>query len=306
MVRTRGLTKRFGATAALLDLDLDIERGEVFGYLGPNGAGKTTTLRLLMGLLRPSSGTAEVDGLDTWRQSPQVRRLVGYVPGEPVAYPGLTGRQHVNYLGHLRGAVVMTTAAALSERLELDLDRPAQDLSKGNRQKLALVLALMHRPALLLLDEPTSGLDPLAQREFQAIIREHTGAGGTVLLSSHLLAEVQRVADRVGILRTGQLVAIERLDRLRERSLHHVRVTFATPPARDLLAGVDGLRDVRLTNHSISCSAPESSLDAVVKALSRHTIVDLTCTEAELEETFLAYYDKEVDRVPQHVPEGPS
>ena len=298
IVRTHGLTKRYGSTVALRDLDLEVHRGEVFGYLGPNGAGKTTTLRLLVGLLRPTSGSAEVNGLDTWRRSVDVRRGVGYLSGEPALYGRLTGAQHVDYLGHLRGQDCAAAAGRYAQRLALDLERPSRELSKGNRQKLALVLALMPEPDLLVLDEPTGGLDPLAQQEFYAILREHTATGRSVLLSSHILSEVQRVADRVGVLREGRLIAVDRLDHLRERSLHHIHATFAEPVDASLFVGIPGLRDLRVGDHAVSCSAPESSLDALLKETARHTVLDFECAEAELEETFLAYYEKEVAHAP--------
>ncbi len=298
IVRTHALTKHYGATVALRDLDLEVERGEVFGYLGPNGAGKTTTLRLVMGLLRPTSGTAEVDGLDAWRDSVEVRRRVGYLSGEPALYPKLTGAQHVDFLGHLRGHDGSRTAKRLAERLDLDLGRPSRELSKGNRQKLALVLALMSLPELLVLDEPTGGLDPLAQQEFYALVRETTDDGRSVLLSSHVLSEVQRVADRVGVLREGRLIAVDRLATLRERSLHHIRATFADAVEATTFAGLPGVRDLQVHDHSMSCSAPETALDAVIKEVGRHTVLDFECAEAELEETFLAYYEKEAVHAP--------
>ena len=293
IVVTRGLSKRYGSTLALHDLDLEIERGEVFGYLGPNGAGKTTTLRLLMGLLRPTSGVAEVAGLDTWTDSVAVRSHVGYLSGEPALYARLTGHQHVQYLGNLRGVPSRSKAAELAERLDLDLTRPSQDLSKGNRQKLALLLALMPEPELLILDEPTGGLDPVAQQEFHALMREHTSRGGTVLLSSHILSEVQRVADRVGVLREGELIAVDRLADLRERSLHHIRATFATAVDEADFSVIPGLHNLRVEDHTLACSAPETTLDALLKEVSRHTVLDFECAEAELEETFLTFYTKE-------------
>ena len=293
IVRTHGLTKHYGHTVALRDLDLEVHRGEVFGYLGPNGAGKTTTLRLLMGLLRPTSGSAEVDGFDTWHQSVEVRRRVGYLSGEPALYGKLTGIQHVDYLGHLRGNDDSVVARRFAERLDLHLGRPSRELSKGNRQKLAMVLALMSLPDLLVLDEPTGGLDPLAQQEFYAIIRETTDEGRSVLLSSHVLSEVQRVADRVGVLREGRLIAVDRLATLRERSLHHIRATFADAVAPSDFATLPGVRNLRVADHSLACSAPETALDSLIKEVGRHTVLDFECAEAELEETFLAYYEKE-------------
>lgn len=291
MIETQGLTKSYGRTLALRELDLRIQPGEVFGYLGPNGAGKTTTLRLLMGLLRPTSGRASVLGHDTWRDSVQVRRDVGYLPGEPAFYRGMSGARHVEYLAHLRGDHDADHGRDLARRLDLDLSRPATALSKGNRQKLAVVLAMMSRPRLLLLDEPTSGLDPLVQQEFQAMLREHSGRGGSVLLSSHVLAEVQRLADRIGVVRDGRLIAVERLESLRAKSLHHVLATFADRADPAEFIGLPGVRDVQLRDGTLRCSAPQSSLDALLKRVSRHQVVDFECAEAELEETFLTYYE---------------
>jgi ABC-2 type transport system ATP-binding protein len=290
VIRTEGLSMTFGRTRALVDLDLEVRAGEVFGYLGPNGAGKTTTLRLLMGMLRPTAGRGEVLGRDVWRESVAVRRVVGYLPGEPTLYPRLTGRQHVDYFLALRGQEDDKPARALAERLDLDMGRPARTLSKGNRQKLAVVLALMSAPPVLVFDEPTSGLDPLVQREFQAMLREHTAGGGCVLLSSHVLAEVDRVADRIGVLRAGRLVAVERIDEMRAKSLHHVSARFGDDVSAAEFAGLPGVHDLVVDGRSMSCSAPQTALDALLKQIARHPIVDLGCAEAELEETFLAYY----------------
>ncbi len=246
MIRTSNLGKSYRNVRALSGLELCIEAGEVFGYLGPNGAGKTTTLRLLMGTIRPTAGSATVLGLDAWRDSVAVHRRVGYLPSDTALYDKLTSRQHIGYFLHLRGTSDAGYALELAGRLELDPDRPVRALSKGNRQKLAIVLALMSRPALLILDEPTTGLDPLVQQTFAALLREHTAAGGSALLSSHVLGEVQRVADRVGVLRAGRLIAVEQLDVLRSRALHHVTARFGAPVGAGVFERIPGLRDVRL------------------------------------------------------------
>jgi ABC-2 type transport system ATP-binding protein len=290
MVRTVGLTKAYGSFVALREVNLDIRQGEVFGYLGPNGSGKSTTLRVLMGLLRPTDGTAAVLDMNAWTQAVQVHRRVGYVPGELALYDRLSGREHVSYLGHLRGRPAEAAAGALADRLDLDLNQRARTLSKGNRQKLALVLALMSAPELLILDEPTGGLDPFVQQEFYAILREHTAAGGTVLLSSHVLSEVDAVADRVGVLREGRLIAVEDLPSLREKSLHHVVARFTDPVAPDVFANLPGVRDVVVDGATLHCSAPQSALDTLVKVVARYRIVDFQCAEAGLEETFMTFY----------------
>lgn len=294
-VRLEGLTKRFGGTTALDGVSLSIGAGEVFGYLGPNGAGKTTTIRLLMGMLRPTAGRAQVFGLDGWDRAVEVHRLVGYVPGEPVLYDRLTGHQHVRYFSRLRGRDDAARAAGLAGRLELDLARPAKTLSRGNRQKLAVVLALMSEPRLLILDEPTSGLDPLVQQVFQTLLREHTGRGGTVLFSSHVLGEVQRVADRIGVVRRGRLIAVERLQELSAKSLHRVRATFTDDVSAADFGGIAGVRDLAVNDHTLTCSAPQTSLDALLKRVSSRSVDDFECAEAELEETFLTYYGTGAD-----------
>jgi ABC-2 type transport system ATP-binding protein len=290
VVRTTRLSKSYGSVRALSELDLSIEPGEVFGYLGPNGAGKTTTLRLLMGSIRPSSGSATVFGLDAWRDSVAVHRKVGYLPSDAALYGRLTGSQHIRYFLHLRGTPDAAHARELAGRLDLDLTRPARALSKGNRQKLALVLALMSRPALLILDEPTTGLDPLVQQTFAALVSEHTANGGSVLLSSHVLGEVQRIANRIGVVRAGRLIAVEQLEVLRGRALHHITARFADLVQAAEFDRLPELRDVRLADGVLRCSAPRSALDVLLKQVAGHDVLDFECAEAELEETFLAYY----------------
>lgn len=295
MVLTAGLSKRYGRLAALSDVGLCIEGGEVFGYLGPNGAGKTTTLRLLMGLIRPTAGSATVLGLDAWRDSVEIHRRVGYLQGEAALYGNLTGRQHIAYFCHLRGADDQSGALKLAERLDLDLDHAARTLSKGNRQKIAVVLALMSAPQLLILDEPTSGLDPLVQQEFHAILREHAARGGSVLLSSHVLGEVQRVADRIGVVRAGRLIAVERLEELRGKSLHHISARFVGSVPADAVGRLPGVSEMSVSGQVLTCTAPQTALNALLKEVARHDVADFECAEAELEETFLTYYGSGAD-----------
>ena len=290
-VRLTSVSKRYGRQTALQDVTLELHAGEVFGYLGPNGAGKTTTLRLLMGLLRPSSGSASICGFDSWRQAPETHRRVGYVPGDVALYDRMTGSKLLTYLGNLRGGVDHQRVRELGERLDAQLMRPLRTLSSGNRQKIAIIQAVMHRPPVLLLDEPTTGLDPLVQQQVHELLREHAAAGGTVLLSSHVLSEVQRVADRVGIIRAGELVAVERLDDLRRKSLHHLAVVFAEPVTPSDFV-MDGVHDLVVRGSELICAATQTALDPLMRAVTRYRIVDLNCEEASLDETFLAYYGK--------------
>jgi ABC-2 type transport system ATP-binding protein len=288
-VRTDALTKRYGGTLALEALDLTVPRGVVFGYLGPNGAGKTTTIRLLAGLLRPTDGRAEVLGLDSVRDADRVQASVGYLPGEFVAYPDLTGSEYLRYLGDLRGGVDGSRIDLLAKRLALDLDRRIGALSHGNRQKVGLVQAFMHDPELLILDEPTSGLDPLLQREFLALVRETRDAGRTVFLSSHILAEVQAVADRVGILRGGRLVVVEDVDALTARALRRFTLTFAGAVPEDALAAAAGVREVHVDGHTAHLAVEGSTAD-LVSAAAPHGVADIVSHEVDLEEVFLTYY----------------
>jgi ABC-2 type transport system ATP-binding protein len=287
-IRLRGLTKRFGATVALSGIDLDVAPGEVLGFLGPNGAGKTTTIRILLDLLRPSAGRAEVLGLDVHRDGVEVRRRVGYLPGEVAFPPRMSGRHWLAVLAELRGTGTQR-AEALAERFEVDLGRPARQLSRGNRQKLALVQAFLHDPEVVILDEPTSGLDPLVQQEFHQLVRSFAAAGRTVFLSSHVLSEVQRTADRVAILRAGRLVVVEDVDALRAKAIRRLELRFRHPVDGAEFAAIDGVRSCEVTGDRVLLEIA-GDVDAVIKAAARHHLVDIERREADLDEVFLAFY----------------
>jgi ABC-2 type transport system ATP-binding protein len=292
VVRAESLSKRYGRVQALDGLSLDVCPGEVLGFLGPNGAGKTTTLRLLMGYLRPTAGSAVVHGVDAWRDRVTVHACTGYLPGDMRLWPRLTTREIGRHLARLRGLGDDPATADVAKRLDLDLDRPVGDLSKGNRQKAGVLLALLGGPELLLLDEPTSGLDPLVQQEFHGLLRERVEAGAAVLLSSHVLSEVERVADRVAIIRSGRLLMLETMAGLREKARHTVEVRFGAPPPPDAFAAVPGITDVRLDGTVLRCSM-RGVVDPLIKELSRYHVVDLNSREADLEDTFLALYGEE-------------
>ncbi len=289
VVSTRRLTKRFHATHALESLDLNVPAGIVFGYLGPNGAGKTTTIRLLMGLLRPTSGSATVLGMDVSTQRVAVQAKVGYLPGDFVAYPDLTARDYLDYLANLRGRIDPARMIECAERLELPLDRRIGDLSHGNRQKVGLVQAFMHDPELLILDEPTTGLDPLVQREFLTMVREVREAGRTVFLSSHILAEVEAVADMVGILRAGRLVVTERLDTLKARATHRIEIDFAEPIDARSLAAIAGVRQVAAAGSSALVTI-EGSASELFRQIGPLGVERVRTHEADLEDIFVSHY----------------
>jgi ABC-2 type transport system ATP-binding protein len=289
VIRTADLTKHYGRTVALDSLDLEVPRGTVFGYLGPNGAGKTTTIRLLAGLLRPTHGSAEVLGLDTVRQDDEVQARIGYLPGEFTAYPDMTGEQYLRYLGNLRGGVDREVVSLLAKRLELDLSRRIGTLSHGNRQKVGIVQAFMNEPDLLILDEPTTGLDPLMQREFLALVREARDAGQTVFLSSHILTEVEAVADTVAILRQGTLVVVESVDGLKARALRRIDLTFSEPPPATALGTVIGVREVRTTDTTAHLVVEGSTAD-LIASLALYRVDNIVTHEPDLEEIFLTYY----------------
>jgi ABC-2 type transport system ATP-binding protein len=292
VIQIESLTKRFGRVQALDGLSLDVRAGEVLGFLGPNGAGKTTTMRLLMGYLRPTAGSARVHGLDCWRDRVAVHAWTGYLPGEVRLWPKMSTRVIAAHLARLRGLDYSHETADLAKRLDVELDRSVGELSKGNRQKAGVLLALLGDPELLLLDEPTSGLDPLIQAEFHAIVRERVQAGTAVLLSSHVLSEVERVADRVAIIRSGRLLMLESMAGLREKARHTVEVRFGSPPPAGAFAGVPGITGVRLDGTLLRCTV-QGVVDPLIKALSRYHVVDLNSREADLEDTFLALYGEE-------------
>jgi ABC-2 type transport system ATP-binding protein len=291
-IETHGLTKFYGTTRGIEDLDLRVEPGEVFGYLGPNGAGKTTTIRLLLDLIRPTSGHAAIAGLDTNQDSLAVRRLVGYLPGELRLPPRSTALGYLTYLGRLRGGVERGVVVELAERLELTLGRRIGDLSKGNKQKVGVIAAFMHDPELLILDEPTSGLDPLRQQDVLELVRERAAAGRTVFLSSHELDQVEHVAERVAIVREGLLVAVEAMATLKQRALRRVEVRLAEPtPGAERLRDVPGVRALSLQDGVVRLDV-EGSTDALVKELALLPVQTLTSEAPELDEIFLSYYGR--------------
>ena len=291
-VETQGLSKDYGAGRGLFDLDLNVEAGQVFGYLGPNGAGKTTTIRLLMGMIRPSRGASFIFGLDCQRQSVEVKHLVGYLPGELPQFGGLRGAEVVDYLGSLRGGLDRHAIEQLVRRFDLDRGRRYREYSRGNKQKLAILLAFMHRPRLLILDEPTSGLDPLNQQEFYGLVRDAREDGATVLLSSHVLSEVEHVCDRVGIIRAGRLVRVAELQDLHEIRFHRVEIEFAGRPPEAAVRAAAGVEDVRVQGNRLECTV-HGSFEPLLAAVHGSQVLNLVSHEPSLEDVFLTYYQEQ-------------
>jgi ABC-2 type transport system ATP-binding protein len=291
-VACSGLTKDYGHGHGLFDLDLAIEPGEVFGFVGPNGAGKTTTIRLLMDLIRPDRGTATLLGLDSRKDSREIKRHVGYLPGELPQFPGVSAGYVVGLLAGLRGGVDPTRITRLAERLDLDLDRRYQSLSHGNKQKVHLVQAFMHSPAVLVLDEPTLGLDPLIQREFRALVAEAVGRGSTVLLSSHVLGEVELICDRIGLIRDGHLLRVGSMDQLRTVRAHRVEAIAAAPGDPADLAAVPGVSGARVDGHLVACTV-RGDIGPLMDWLHESGVVELDSRELSLEEVFLTEFAPE-------------
>lgn len=289
VIHIDGLSKDYGGVHALNDLCLDVQAGEVFGYLGPNGAGKTTTIRLLLDLIRPTRGKASIFGLDTQRDSVEVRRRVGNLPGDLALWEHMTGWELVDYLGGLRGGVDKGYVRQLVERLEIDMSRKVKACSSGMRRKLGLIQALMHKPDLLILDEPTSGLDPLMQQTFYALIREIKAEGRTVFMSSHNLPEVEHVCDRVGILRSGQLTAVERIDNLKKVHFRWMTLHVDDGAKPGEFANLPGVTDVTAHNGTLRFRV-SGDLDPVIKVAARHHVIDMSYEEPSLEDIFLDYY----------------
>ncbi len=289
VVSVEHLTRSFGKRRGVIDVGFELGRGEVFGFLGPNGAGKSTTIRLLLGMYRPTSGRMRVFGLDPARDSVSIHRRVGYLPGELALYPRLTGGQHLDRFAHARGLTERRYRDELAERFGAELDRPVQTLSKGNRQKIGIVAAFMHRPELVVLDEPTSGLDPLLQDEFAGLMRETVDDGRTVFLSSHELDEVQRVVDRLSIIKDGRIVVTDTVEGLRANAPRTIEFRFAHRVEPGRFAGLDGVRV--LTSDAdrvvLALTGPVAPLLRVAAELDP---VDMTARPADLDEMFLSYY----------------
>jgi beta-exotoxin I transport system ATP-binding protein len=293
------LTKTYGAHRGIVDVDLEVEQGEIFGFLGPNGAGKTTTIRTMLDLIRPTSGRARVFGIESSADPVAIHRRVGYIPGEFTLYDRLTGGQTLEYFANLRGGVDRAYQAKLVERFELDPSRRFREYSKGNKQKVGLVIALQHRPELLVLDEPTSGLDPLVQQTFFTTLRETVGEGTTVFLSSHILSEVEKSCDRVAIIREGRIVKLDTVEGLRDLAHHQVELRFAGPVPASVFAALPGVSDLVADDHTLRLRVA-GPITPVVQAAARYELLDFVSREPSLEETFLAQYGREAVEVNDH------
>ncbi len=294
IIQTNQLSKSYGRSRGIIDVTFDIQEGEVFGFLGPNGAGKTTTMRTLMGLLHANSGSAKIGGLDCWKESTEVKKLVGYLPGEFAFDPGLRGAQIIEYLGHLRGGVDQAYLRSLVERLGFDPSKRFREYSHGNKQKLGLVQAFMHKPRLLILDEPTSGLDPLNQQEFYTMVAEVRAGGRTVFLSSHILPEVEHTCDRVAIIREGRLVRIDHVSSLKDIRQHDVEISFAGPASVDWFKNVAGVVKVAQgADESTLQLNVQGSLAEIIKIAGEHNATNIDTHEPTLEEVFLRFYEPE-------------
>jgi ABC-2 type transport system ATP-binding protein len=291
VLMTRGLSKSYGPVQALRGVDLEVRRGEVFGFLGPNGAGKTTTIRCLLDLIRPDSGILRLLGLDPQAEPVAVQARTGYLPGELRLNDNLTAERQIRFFADMRGGLTDSQRVRiLAERLQLDLDRPIKNLSKGNKQKVGVVQALMHQPELLMLDEPTAGLDPLIQQEVLDLIREARADGATVFFSSHIISEVQAVADRVAMIRKGEIVEVAETQTLIDRALRHTAIQFKEPVDSDALAALPGVTVLNRDEGTRVTLQVEGDMDTLIKALGSLPVRDLETARPSLEEIFLRYY----------------
>ena len=299
VIETEKLTKYYGPHRGVVEVDLAVEEGEIYGFLGPNGAGKTTTIRLLLALLRPTSGRALVFGIETTADPVAIHRRIGYLPGEFALFDRLTGAQTIEYFGNLRGGVDPLYQADLVARFDLDPSRRFREYSKGNKQKVGLVIALQHRPDLLVLDEPTSGLDPLVQQTFFELLRETVAEGRTAFLSSHILGEVEKTCDRVAIIRDGRIVAVDRVEALRGLAHHEVELRFEAPVPTSAFDALPGVSDVVAIEGGLRMRVT-GSMAPVVEAAAGRGLIDIETREPSLEQTVLAHYGREVVEVTGH------
>lgn len=285
----RGLVKDYGRTRALAGLDLEVEQGEVYGFIGPNGAGKSTTIRIVMDLLRPSAGGVEVLGHTPRDGGPALRQRIGYLPGELSLGGSVSAGEHLQHLSALRGGRGRSAIGALAERFGLDLSRPVRTLSKGNKQKVGVIQAFMHEPELLVLDEPTSGLDPLLQHEFLALLRERAERGATVFMSSHVLREVETVADRVAVIKEGRIVDVDSVAGLRRRAGQRVSLRFDAPPDAGQAAAIEGVEQVRVEGDTLHCLL-HGEPDALLKWAAQARVTGWSARDRDLEDLFLDVY----------------
>lgn len=291
-IETSGLTKFYGKSRGIIDLSLSINEGELFGYLGPNGAGKTTTIRCLLGLISPTEGSASIFGMDIVQDSAAIRSRTGYVSGDPYFYPKMTGRETINYVARLRPGHAPVLKDSLIKRLDFDVGKRCKDYSRGNRQKLAIVLGLMHDPDLLILDEPTLGLDPIMQKEVYEVLKDFRSRGKTVFLSSHILSDVDKTCERVGVIKEGKLVTVENVSKLESKKVHSVRATFADAYRKGDFK-LPGVTIVEANDRSIELKVT-GEINPVIKALGKSTLVDLAFEHASLEDVFLEFYGEKV------------
>ncbi|PKK86650.1 MAG: ABC transporter [Thermoplasmata archaeon HGW-Thermoplasmata-1] len=292
VISTRHLTKFYGKSRGVIDLSLDVYEGEVFGFLGPNGAGKTTLIRTILDFIRPTGGAARIFGHDHRTHSLEIRKRVGYLPGEFSLYENMTGWQFLKFVASLRGGADWSYVKHLTGRLrcEDELERNIGDLSKGNKQKIGIIQAFMNRPPLLILDEPTSGLDPLMQQEVHRMIREATKRGATVFISSHILPEVQRVCDRFGIIREGKLATVGKVAQLKEIARRRVEMTFDRSPGTGPFLGVPGVSDIAAEKDMVRCTV-QGAIGPLIRAAAAYDVIDFISHEPDLEEVFMTYYN---------------
>lgn len=295
-ITASGLTKYYGDAPGIIDLDLDIAEGEVFGFLGPNGSGKSTTIRTLLNFLYPTRGSGTVLGLDIVKDSVEIRRRTGYLPGDLALYETMTAREFLLYFSNLRRMDTRARVAELADRFELELDRKISDYSTGNRQKIGIVNAFMHDPELLILDEPSAGLDPLMQQEFQGLINETRAGGRTVFLSSHILSEVDRVADRVGIVRESRLIAVDTVEAFKATAQATISIRFETPTDAADFTSLRGVTSVASRNEGhVLVVTVSGSIDPVIKKAAEYAVESVSTRDDELEEVFLSYYQSGPD-----------
>lgn len=294
VIELRGLTKQYGSARGVEGVDLDVKQGTVFGFLGPNGAGKTTTISMLVDLIRPTSGEARIFGLNCHKDGVAIRRRAGFLAGDFALDERLTGLQQLTYFDSLHGGGHQQQIRSLAQRFSSDLSRPIKTLSRGNRQKVGLISALMHDPELLIFDEPTSGLDPLIQAEFNKIVLEHKAAGKTVFISSHMLSEVQEICDEVTFIREGKIIATESMVSLAEHSPKHIRVVSSDKKLHLALQKLSGLSVIASSATKLECSY-KGDVNPILNTISKFKVTDVTITDADLETIFMSYYTGQKD-----------